>query len=106
MRCYNDEASLERSEKMKNSNGATAKTVISLISAEERGDRELMLFDTRINGAQKNIIYVRLGEDEEFCTLNMSEEACRKFFDELCEYDISPEHLADVIADAQYEQYL
>ena len=91
---------------MKNSNGSTAKTVISLVSAEERGDRELMLFDTQINGAQKGIIYVRLGSDEEFCTLNMSEEACRRFFEELCEYDISPEHLADVIADASHEQYL
>lgn len=91
---------------MRNSNDATAKTVISLVSSVENGDKELMLFEIRINEVQKNIIYVRRGTDEEFCILNMSEEDCKKLFDDICEYGISPEHLADVIADAQNEQYI
>ena len=91
---------------MKNANDATAKTVIGLIKAVENGEGELMLFDIRINGITKNIIYVRRGDDEEFCSLNMSAEACNKFFDDLCEYGISPDHLADVITDASREQYL
>ena len=91
---------------MKNSNDATAQTVISLISSSVCGDKKLMLFRARINGARKNIIYACCGAEEDFCTVNMNNEESRRFFDALCECDISPEHLADVIEDACREQYL
>lgn len=91
---------------MKNSNDAMAQTVISLISSNVRDDKHFMLFKARINGARKNIIYACCGAEEDFCTVNMSEEESRRFFSRLCECDISPEHLCEVVEDACKEQYL
>ena len=91
---------------MKNKNDSAPTTLISLISAVESADGELMLFAARINGAHKSIIYVRRGDDEESCTVDMSAEDCKSFFEELCEYGISPEHLGDAVEDACRGRYI
>ena len=89
---------------MKNSNDTAA--VISLVKSGENDGKHFMLFKIRINGACKSAIYVKQGEDENFCTVDMCDEECQRLFEELCAYGASAEHLADMIEDACRERYL
>jgi hypothetical protein len=38
--------------------------------------------------------------------VDMSAEDCKSFFEELCEYGISPEHLGDAVEDACRGRYI
>ena len=97
---------LKGAKKMKNGNDAAPQAVISLIESRQNDGKQFMLLSVRINGARKSVIYVKQGEDENFCTVDLCAEDCRQLFEDICEYGASAEHLAYIIEDACRERYL
>lgn len=90
---------------MQNSGYGEPTVTFESVCERKRGGRCFLLLRAKINGAEKHLIYASNGAQEDFCTLELGEDDCRRLFDAVCGCEASPAHLCELAEDARKNQY-